>query len=241
MSHIFDRVQLILGKEKMDILKSSHVAIFGVGGVGGYALESLVRIGVGEITIIDADTISETNINRQIIATTKTIGLNKVDVAEARAKEINPDIIINKHKHFYLPDNKGDINLKDFDFVIDAIDTVSAKIDIITGCKDANIPIVSCFGCGNRIDPTKLVITDIYKTEMDPLAKVIRKECRNRGIKELKVVYSKEPPLKPLQNEAELGENKGKAKGIAPGSTSFVPSVAGIYLAYIAVEELFKR
>ena len=239
MEHAFDRTQLILGKENMDRIKSAKIIIFGLGGVGGHAFEALIRMGVQNITVVDADEYSETNLNRQLLATRDTIGRPKVDVAEERAKKINENVKITKINHFYLPGDNAEIDLSSFDFVIDAIDTVSAKIAIIEECYKKGVKIISCLGCGNRIDPTKLEITDIFKTENDPLAKTIRKECRSRGIKHLNVVYSRELPLKPLQNEAELGETKGKAKGIAPGSTSLVPSVAGIYLAYFAIKSIF--
>ena len=237
MENYFNREELILGKEALNILKNKKVAIFGIGGVGGYALEALVRSGLGNIVLIDNDEVSETNINRQIIATTSTIGEAKVDVAEKRIKDINPEINVKKYKCFYLPENRSEIDFSDFDYVIDAVDTVSAKIDIISRCNELNIPVISAMGAGNKIDPTKLVVTDLFKTDTDPLAKVMRHELRKRKINKLKVVYSKEEP-KEIDESLILKEEKEKKR--VPGSTAFVPSVMGIILAFEVVKDLLS-
>ncbi|MCR5091988.1 MAG: tRNA threonylcarbamoyladenosine dehydratase [Bacilli bacterium] len=230
------RSELLLGKENMEKLHSSRVAVFGLGGVGGTAFEALVRAGVGEIDVIDSDSFKLTNINRQLLATHSTIGVKKTDAAERRAKEINPDVIIHKHDHFYLPDNPGDIDLSSFDYVIDCIDTVSAKLDIISKCNELGVPLICALGCGNRLDPSMLRVADINKTELDPLAKVIRKGCRERGIKHLKVVYSSEKPIKPLViREDKPGEMHQRD---VPGSSSFVPPAAGLLLAAEVVKDL---
>ena len=232
------RSELLLGKENIDRLHSSRVAIFGLGGVGGNAFEALVRAGVGELDVIDSDSFKLTNINRQLLATHSTIGLKKTDVAEKRAKELNPNVIIHKHDHFYLPNDPGDIDFASFDYVVDCIDTVSAKLDIISKCKELGVPVISALGCGNRLDPSALVVTDISKTEMDPLAKVLRKACRERGIKKLMVVYSKEKPIKPLViRDDKPGEMHQRD---VPGSSSFVPPAAGLLLASYVVRDLLQ-
>lgn len=245
----FSRTELLLGKEGMEKLKSSRIAVFGVGGVGGYAVEALARSGIGEIDIIDDDLVCMTNINRQIIATFGTVGKAKVDVMEERIKSISPATKVIKYQEFYLPKSM-DIDFSQFDYVIDAIDTVAAKLDIIEQCYKLNVPIISAMGCGNRLDPTKLVVTDIHKTEMDPLAKVIRKELRLRGIKKLKVVYSTEKPLKPMETEdiscnanciCPAGvERKCTDRRSIPGSTSFVPPAAGLIIASEVVRDLLQ-
>lgn len=234
MSKRTERFELIIGKEATKNLQNKTVAIFGVGGVGGYVLESLVRSGVGHIVIIDNDVVSESNINRQIIATTKTIGLAKVDVAEERAKEINPDVEIIKYKTFYLPENRNQFDFGKYDYVVDAIDTVTAKIDIILQCKLLNVPIISAMGAGNKMNPTMLEVSDISKTEMDPLCKVMRRELRNRGINHLKVVYSKEKALEPLEHI----ETNGKRS--TPGSSAFVPATAGLIIASEVIKDLIQ-
>lgn len=228
------RFELLVGKEAIESLKNKTVAIFGVGGVGGYVLEALVRSGVGHIAVIDNDIVSESNINRQIIATTKTIGLAKVDVAEQRAKEINPDVEIIKYKTFYLPENRDQFDFKRYDYVVDAIDTVTAKIDIVLQCKTLNVPIISAMGAGNKMNPTMLEVSDISKTEMDPLCKVMRRELRKRGINHLKVVYSKEKALEPL----ELIQSEGRRS--TPGSSAFVPAAAGLIIAGEVIKDLIQ-
>ncbi len=239
----FARTSLLLGEKPLERLKESRVAIFGLGGVGGYVLEALARCGVGSVDIIDNDKIATSNINRQILATFETIGLNKVDVAEKRIKSINPEIKVYKHQFFYLPDLQNDLEWDKFDYVVDAIDTISAKLDIIYKCKELNIPLISCMGCGNRIDPSKLRIADIYETSYDPLSKIIRRECRKRGIASLKVCYSTEEALRPLKpitdSSEELVKGKGRRKDI-PGSISFVPSIAGLLIAAEVFKDITK-
>ncbi len=237
MQEMFSRTELLLGKDAMQILKNSHIAIFGVGGVGGYALEALVRSGVGAIDIIDNDTVSVSNLNRQIIATSDTIGLSKVDVAKERAQSINPDIQVSAFNLFYSPETESLFDFSKYDYVIDAIDTVTGKISLVTRCQDANVPIISSMGAGNKLDPCAFEVTDIYKTSVCPLAKVMRKELKDRGIKKLKVVYSKEIPIKPKNTTGE--EVPGKRH--IPGSISFVPSVVGLIIAGEVIKDLIKK
>lgn len=232
MEERFSRTELLIGAEGLDKLAGCSVIIFGVGGVGGYAVEALARSGIGNITIVDSDTVAISNINRQIIATSETLGRPKVDVAEERIKSINPTCTVTKYRLFYLPENSGEFDFNKYDYIVDAIDTVSAKIDIIQKAVECGNPIISAMGCGNRLDPTKLTVTDISKTEMDPLAKIMRRELRNRGIRHLKVVYSTETPIKPAQAENAPGKKS------TPGSTSFVPSVAGLFIAAEVVKDL---
>ena len=230
---MFSRIELLLGKEKMERLKNARVAVFGVGGVGGFTAEALVRSGVGTLDLIDKDTVSISNINRQIIATTKTVGMDKVDVAETRFKEINPDVCINKHKCFYTPETASDFDFTKYDYVVDASDTVTGKIQLVLQAKEANTPIISSMGAGNKLDPTAFQVADIYKTSVCPLARVMRQELKKRGIKKLKVVYSQEPPIKPTVKE--MTGNKQ-----TPGSTAFVPSVAGLIIASEVIKDLIK-
>lgn len=230
----FSRTGLLLGESAMNKLASSRVAIFGVGGVGGYALEALVRSGVGEIDIIDNDTVSITNINRQIIATVDTVGQSKVQVAKKRALSINPDVKINCYDTFYLPETKDEFDFSKYDYVIDAIDTVSGKISLVLQANESKTPIISSMGAGNKLDPTAFEVTDIYKTQVCPLAKVMRYELKKRGIKKLKVVYSKEIPIKPLVSEEIT------SKRVTPGSVSFVPSVVGLIIAGEVIKDLIK-
>ena len=234
MNNIFERTELLLGKEAIKKLSKSKVAVFGVGGVGGHAIEALARSGIGELHIIDSDKVCASNINRQIIATNETIGKYKVDVMEDRLHTINPNIKVYKYPFFYLPETKDSIHFSEFDYIVDAIDTITAKIDIIMNAKELNIPIISAMGCGNRLDPTKLLITDIYKTKNDPLAKVMRHELKKRNIKKLTVVSSNELPIKPLV------EIRGDNNKVIPGSTSFVPSCAGLIIASHVIKELIK-
>lgn len=213
----FERSELLLGSENMNIIKNKHIAVFGAGGVGGYVLEALARCAVGSISIFDNDTVSLNNINRQILATSSTVGKLKVDVAKERLQDINPNINIYTHSVFYLPDNADEFDLSKYDYIVDAIDTVTSKLELIVRANKLNIPIISCMGTGNKLDPFALKITDLYKTSMCPLAKVMRKECKNRNIKKLKVLYSTEQPVK-------TGTN-------TPSSVSFVPSCAGLMIA----------
>ena len=237
MENIFSRTELLIGENNLQKLKNSKVAVFGVGGVGGYVVEGLVRAGIGNIIIVDNDKISLTNINRQIIATHNTIGQYKVDVMKERILSINPNCIVTTFKDFYLPGNNSNILDGSINYVVDCIDTITAKIELIINCKNLNIPIISCMGTGNKLDPTKFEITDIYKTSICPLAKVMRHELKKRGIKKLDVIYSTEEPIKPIINYTE--ENVSKRQ--IPGSISFVPSVAGLMLAGKVVNNLLNN
>ena len=236
MLNQFSRTEILLGSKAMDKLKNSKVIVFGIGGVGGYVVEALVRSGIGTIDIVDNDTVSLTNLNRQIIATWSTIGKNKVDVMEVRMKDINPDVIVNKHQCFYLPETAERFDFSQYDYVIDAVDTVSAKIDIVMQAEKAGIPVISSMGAGNKLNPAAFEVADIYKTSVCPLAKVMRRELKKRGVKKLKVVYSKEIPLKPAENEDIRKENEKKRQ--APGSIAFVPSVAGLIIAGEVIKDL---
>lgn len=231
MSEFFTRTEILLGEESMEKLKNSRIAVFGTGGVGGYVCEALARSGVGSVDIIDNDKVSPSNINRQIIATSKTIGEYKVDVMKSRMLDINPDINVQTYKCFFLPENSNDFPFTEYDYVVDAIDTVTAKIELVMKCQEANIPIISSMGAGNKLDPTMFRVTDIYKTKMCPLAKVMRYELKKRGVKKLKVVYSEEKPMSPI---VELGE-KGRS---TPGSIAFVPSAAGLIVAGEVIKDI---
>lgn len=232
MSDSFERSRLLLGQKALNILKNSRVAVFGVGGVGGFAVEALVRTGVGAIDLIDNDTVSESNLNRQIIASINTVGRAKVDVAAERILSINPDCRVTTHKMFFLPENADTIDFTEFDYVIDAIDTISGKLALAKKATEAKTPIISSMGAGNKLDPTAFEVADIYSTSVCPLARVMRRELKARGIKRLKVVYSKEQPLKPL---AEISDD-GKRQ--IPGSVSFVPSVAGLIIGGEVIKDL---
>ncbi|MBE5820544.1 MAG: tRNA threonylcarbamoyladenosine dehydratase [Clostridiales bacterium] len=227
MEDKFSRTEIIIGKENLNLLKNKKVAIFGIGGVGSYVLEGLARSGIENFVLVDNDKVAESNINRQIIATIKTVGRDKVDVAKERVLEINPNANVEVHKVFYLPECEEKIIDNTVDYIVDAIDTVSAKIELIMQAKKLNIPIISSMGTGNKLDPTKLEVTDIYKTTVCPLAKVMRKELKKREIKKLKVVYSKEEPI---INKEE--------KNI--GSVAFVPSVAGLIIAGEIIKDLIN-
>lgn len=235
MDNRFIRSEIIIGKDKLDTLKNKKVLLFGVGGVGGYALEMMARLGISNIDIVDADEFSLSNLNRQILATEKTIGKRKVDVAKERVLSINNEAKVNTFDFFYLPETKNRITLKDYDLIIDAIDTVSAKLDIIKDAFDNNIKIISCMGTGNRTDPTKLIATDIFHTKNDPLSKVMRHELRKRGVDKLLVVTSTQNPIKP---SVKL-ETEERRKDI-PGSVCFVPAAAGILLGYEAYKLLLE-
>ncbi|MCQ4637758.1 tRNA threonylcarbamoyladenosine dehydratase [Anaerovorax odorimutans] len=225
MNDRFTRTKLILGEEGIAKLRSSRVAVFGIGGVGGYAVEALVRAGIGAIDLIDKDVVDVTNINRQIIATMSTVGRDKVEVMKERISDIAPDIRVNAHKRFFLPETEFDFS--GFDYVVDAIDTVTAKLDLIVRARAAGVPVISSMGTGNKLDPTRFEVTTIDKTSVCPLAKVMRRELRRRGISDLKVVYSREEPAK----QAERG---------VPASVSFVPPAAGLILAGEVVKDLIK-
>ena len=224
MSERFSRTELLIGKENVERLGRARVAVFGVGGVGGYAVEALVRSGMGTLDLIDADVVSLSNVNRQIIATEKTVGRAKVDVAKERALEINPDIKVNIYKIFYLPETAGQFDFTLYDYVVDAIDTVTGKLGLIMQAKEAGVPVISCMGAGNKLDAAAFRVEDIYRTSVCPLAKVMRRELKKRGVKDLKVVYSKEEPVK-----------KGNQ---IPGSIAFVPPAAGLILAGEVVKDL---
>ncbi len=227
----FSRIELMIGKENIEKLKNSRVAIFGIGGVGGYAVEALARSGVGALDLIDNDQVSISNINRQIIATTKTVGKNKVDVAKERTLDINPDIMVNTYKTFYMPDTADQFNFSEYDYVIDAIDTITGKLEIIEQAKKASVPVISSMGAGNKMDPTAFEVADISKTSVCPLAKVMRKELKKRNIDSLKVVYSKEKAIEPMEQIID-------GKKIVPGSNAFVPSVVGLIIASEVIKDL---
>lgn len=230
----FSRTELIYGPEAMAKLAAARVAVFGIGGVGGYTVEALARSGIGALDLIDNDLVCVTNINRQIIATQKTIGRYKVDVAEERIHDISPKCNVRTYKTFYLPETQDEFDFSQYDYVVDAIDTVTGKLTIIENAKKLNVPIISSMGAGNKIDPTKFEVADIYKTSVCPLAKVMRHECKKRGIKHLKVVYSKEVPRKPLETEETTSRRS------LPGSTAFVPSVVGLIIAGEVINDLVK-
>lgn len=240
MINQFSRTELLLGSKAIEILKNAHVAIFGIGGVGGYVVEALVRSGIGHFTIIDNDKVSLSNCNRQIIATTKTVGLDKVDVMKERILSINPDAIVDTYKCFFLPETQDQFDFTHFDYVVDAIDTVSGKIAIILKAKEANVPVISSMGTGNKLNPMAFVVSDIYKTEMDPLAKVMRHELKKRHVKKLKVVYSKEKPIEPLISEDTKKEIAHNSRRSVPGSNAFVPPAAGLLIASEVVQDLIN-
>ncbi len=237
MSNEFTRTKMLIGQEGIDLLQNAHVAVFGAGGVGGYVLEALARSGIGTIDIIDNDTVSETNINRQIIALHSTVGRLKVDVWRERIYDINPKCQVNVFSCFYLPEHSHLFDFSKYSYVVDAIDTVTAKIDLVVKCKEAHTPLICCLGTGNKFDVTQLEITDIYKTSICPLAKVMRRELRARGIESQTVLYSKEVPAKPMVEE----ENEKLQKKAVPGSMTFVPATAGIYIASFIVQSLFHK
>lgn len=250
MLNQFSRTQLIYGKPSMEKLHNSRVAVFGIGGVGGYVVEALARSGVKEFDLIDDDKVCLTNVNRQIYATFPTVGKYKVDVAEERIKSIYPEAIVHKHQCFYLPENSDQFDFSQYDYVVDAVDTVTAKIDIILKAKELNIPVISAMGAGNKIDPTQLQVADIYQTKMDPLARVMRYEMRKRNIKKLKVVYSTEKPIRPLEDMSISCRThcicppgtvrKCTDRRDIPGSTSFVPPVMGMIIASEVINDLTK-
>ncbi len=236
MAHAFSRTERLVGSEALDILKTSRVAVFGIGGVGGYTVEALARSGVGSFLLVDNDTVSLTNLNRQIIATTETLGKDKVAVMKERIVSINPDAQVEIRKCFYLPETADSFDLSGFDYIVDAVDTVTAKIDLIVRASQLGVPVISAMGAGNKLDPTRFEVTDIYKTSVCPLAKVMRRELKKRHIKKCKVVYSKEQPVKPVTDIDEQSSKKS-----IPGSIAFVPSVAGLIIAGEVIKDLIKR
>ncbi len=239
MLNQFSRSELIFGKDKMEKIHASRIIIFGLGGVGGYVAEALARSGVGTLDLVDNDRVSLTNINRQIYATHSTIGQMKVDVAEKRCKDINPDIIINKYPVFYLPETKDSFDFSQYDYVVDCIDTVTGKIQLVLQAQEAGVPIIASMGTGNKTDPSLLKVTDIYKTVTDPLAKVMRRELRKRGVKKLKVVYSTEEPVQP-DEKAAADLISDSARRSIPGSTAFVPPAAGLLIASEIIRDITK-
>lgn len=232
----FERFEMLAGRDSVAALKNKKVIVFGIGGVGGYVCEALCRSGVGTIDVVDNDTVSITNINRQIIATTDTVGMNKTAVMSARMKSINPNICVKEYNMFYLPETADEIDLSHYDFVVDAIDTVSGKLELVARCQKLGVPLVSSMGTGNKMDPTKIVVTDIYKTKICPLARVMRNLCKKNGIKNLTVVYSEEEPKTPLF-QPEENDNPNKS---IPASSAFVPPAAGLTIASYVVQKLMK-
>ena len=233
---MFSRTELLLGKTNIDKLKNSTVIVFGIGGVGSYVVEALTRVGVGKIVIVDKDDISISNINRQLPATQQTIGLSKVKIMKERMLSINPEITVVAKQEFYLPGRADEFLNDDLDYIVDAVDNVTAKLDLICCSKEKNIPIISSMGTGNKLDPTRLEIADIKKTSVCPLAKVMRKELRKRNVDSVKVVYSKEEPVVPMT----VDEEGNPIRSSVPGSISFVPSVAGLIIASEVVKDLLK-
>ena len=232
----FSRTQLLLGADGMEKLKKARVAVFGIGGVGGYAVEALARAGVGALDLIDSDVVSLTNINRLIIALHSTVGKPKVEVMAARVRDVNPDCTVRTYQCFYGPDTAESFDFTQYDYIIDAIDTVTGKLALATQAQAAGTPIISSMGTGNKLDPTAFTVTDIYKTSFCPLARIMRKELRKRGVDRLKVVYSEEEALTPEGETEELPQGRRSI----PGSTSFVPSVAGLILAGEVIKDLIK-
>ena len=247
----FSRTELLLGKEAMDKLSKSRVAVFGIGGVGGYVCEALVRSGVGAFDLIDDDKVCLTNLNRQIIATRKTVGKYKAEVMKERILEINPDADVRIHKCFFLPENADEFQFDEYDYVVDAVDTVTAKITLVMKAQEMNVPVISSMGAGNKLDASRFKVADIYKTKVCPLAKVMRRELKKRGVKKLKVVYSEEQPTRPIEDMSISCRNhcicppgaahKCTERRDIPGSVAFVPSVAGLIIAGEVVKDLTKK
>lgn len=227
----FERTALLLGKASVERLARKRVAVFGVGGVGGFVCEGLVRAGIGAIDIVDKDIVALSNLNRQLMALHSTVGKNKVDVLEERLKDINKNLIIKKYKCFFLPETSDTFDFREYDYVVDAIDTVTGKIELILKANEAGVPIISAMGAGNKLDPTAFQVSDIYKTSVCPLARVMRRELKKRGVEKLKVVYSKEEPIKPQFEEGEE---------VVPGSVSFVPPALGLIIAGEIVKDLIR-
>ena len=251
MLNQFSRTELLLGEEAMEKLKTSRVAVFGIGGVGGYVCEALVRSGVGNFDLIDDDKVCLTNINRQIIATRKTVGKYKVDVMEERMKDINPDVNVTVHKCFFLPENAAEFDFESYDYVVDAVDTVTAKLELVMKCKEKDVPIISSMGAGNKLDASAFRVADIYDTKVCPLAKVMRRELKKRGVDRLKVVYSEEKPISPIDDMAIScrsncicppdAAHKCTERRAIPGSVAFVPSVVGLIIAGEVVKDLTRK
>lgn len=250
MLNQFSRTQLLIGEAAINKLQKSRVAVFGIGGVGGYVCEALVRSGVGAFDLVDDDKVCLTNLNRQIIATKKTVGKYKADVMKERMLDINPDVDVRIHRCFFLPENADDFPFDEYDYVVDAVDTVTAKIELILRAKAHNVPIISAMGAGNKLDPGRFKIADIYQTSVCPLARVMRRELKKRHVKNLKVVYSDEQPIRPLEDmsiSCRTGcicppgaQHKCTERRDIPGSTAFVPAVAGLMIAGEIVKDLSK-
>lgn len=250
MLNQFSRTQLLIGEAAINKLQKSRVAVFGIGGVGGYVCEALVRSGVGAFDLVDDDKVCLTNLNRQIIATRKTVGKYKADVMKERMLDINPDVDVRIHRCFFLPENADDFPFDEYDYVVDAVDTVTAKIELILRAKAHNVPIISAMGAGNKLDPSRFKIADIYQTSVCPLARVMRRELKKRHVKNLKVVYSDEQPIRPLEDmsiSCRTGcicppgaQHKCTERRDIPGSTAFVPAVAGLMIAGEIVKDLSK-
>ena len=248
MLNQFSRTELLLGKEAMDKLQNSRVAVFGIGGVGGYVCEALVRSGIGAFDLIDDDKVGLTNLNRQIIATKKTVGQYKTEVMRDRILEINPKAEVIIHNCFYLPENADDFDFSEYDYVVDAVDTVTAKLELIMRAKESGTPVISSMGAGNKLDASAFRVADIYKTKVCPLAKVMRRELKKRGVKKLKVVYSEEQPIRPVEDMAIScrshcicppgAKHKCTERRDIPGSVAFVPSVVGLIIAGEVVKDL---
>ena len=244
----FSRTELLLGKEAMEKLSSSRVAVFGIGGVGGYVCEALVRSGVGHFDLVDDDKVCLTNLNRQIIATRKTVGQYKTDVMKERILDINPDAEVRVYKCFFLPENADEFPFEEYDYIVDAVDTVTAKIELVMKAQEKNVPIISSMGAGNKLDGSMFRVADIYKTKVCPLAKVMRRELKKRGVEKLKVVYSEEMPTRPIEDMAIScrtncicppgAKHKCTERRDIPGSVAFVPSVAGLIIAGEVIKDL---
>jgi tRNA A37 threonylcarbamoyladenosine dehydratase len=233
----YTRTELLLGQRAMEKLRSAKVAVFGLGGVGGYVVEALARSGIGALELIDHDTVSVTNINRQIFATHSTVGMDKAQAARQRVLDIDPTIKVNARKEFFAPDTAGNFDFSQYDYVVDAIDTVTGKLALVSTAQAAGTPIISCMGTGNKLDPTKFQIADITKTSVCPLARIMRKECAKRGIRHLKVLFSTEDPLNPAM---ESTEELPQGRRSLPGSVAFVPSVAGLIIAGEVIKDLTR-
>ena len=250
MLNQFSRTQLLIGADAIKKLSESRVAVFGIGGVGGYVCEALVRSGVGHFDLVDDDKVCLTNLNRQILATRKTVGKYKAEVMAERMLEINPDADIRIHKCFFLPENADDFPFNEYDYVIDAVDTVTAKLELIMRCKEKNVPVISAMGAGNKLDAGRMKIADIYETSVCPLARVMRHELRKRGVRSLKVVYSDEQPIRPIEDMSIScrshcicppdAKHKCTERRDIPGSTAFVPAVAGLLIAGEVVRDICR-
>ena len=242
MESAFSRTEMLLGAEAMERLRKSRVAIFGLGGVGGYVLEALARSGVGQLVLIDNDEVSLSNLNRQILATRESIGRLKTDVAAERVRSINPDCRVETHALFYLPETRNEVSFTGLDYVVDAIDTVSGKLTIITEARAAGVPLICSLGTGNKLDPSRLRISDLYETQMDPLARIMRKECRKRGIDRLQVLWSDETPIVPDHHLAiQAIAGGGSPRRSIPGSSAFVPAAGGLLIASRVIRDLIGR